>query len=302
MKNMIYSFLLVLVLALASCTNPKPTSPHSLKVVKLGSGTTIITSTPEGIDCRENCDFIFPYGKTVKLNVVAAKSSMFTGWDGDCFGSGSCELNMKQDKTVSANAINLVCSNPPNIVDKNLEKLIKATLHKTANLSCTDLKNLKLLEDEDRPGKAVISNLEGLQFASNLELLKLPNNRINNISALATLSKLKKLYLDYNQISNLTPIENLVGLRVLAITHNKIRNLLPLRNFEKLEGLDLNSNMIDDISVLVQNSHITGKDLILDLMGNCLDITGGEDLNNLRILKSRGIDLYYQPQGRCGRQ
>jgi len=302
MSRLGHFILLTLVLLLASCTNPEAKTDHSLKLIKLGSGTAIVTSTPQGIDCGKTCEHIFPYGELVELNIKVAKSSMFVSWGGSCFGSGDCKLSMKQEKEVRANIINLVCTEPPKITDKNLANLIKQTLHKNGNLSCADLAKLTTLEDESNEPGTEIRDLEGLQFAINLKLLKLPHNNISNISALANLSKLDKIDLDYNAISDLSAVENIPKLRVLQVTNNKIVKLSPLINLKNLEGLDLNSNMISDISALVQNKYLTGEKLILDLMGNCLDITGGSDLANLKILQDRKIKLYYQPQGSCGRQ
>jgi hypothetical protein len=74
----------------------------SLTVSKQGSGTGRITSIPAGIDCGETCQATFETGAAVTLTATPDSSSTFSGWSGNCSGTGACQLTMDQARSVSA--------------------------------------------------------------------------------------------------------------------------------------------------------------------------------------------------------
>src|SRR5690606_31773724 len=65
-----------------------------------GSGS--VSSTAPGIDCPGTCDASFNDGTVVTLHPVAANGSQFSGWSGDCSGTGTCEVTMSQARNVGA--------------------------------------------------------------------------------------------------------------------------------------------------------------------------------------------------------
>lgn len=71
-----------------------------LSVEVTGSGT--VTSTPEGIDCGDDCAESLPPGTLVTLTPEAAPLYRFAGWDGACSGYEACELEMNASATVTA--------------------------------------------------------------------------------------------------------------------------------------------------------------------------------------------------------
>jgi len=75
---------------------------HQLTVSKAGSGSGSVTSNPAGIDCGATCSAPFPNGSMVTLTATADAGSTFTGWTGDCSGTGSCVVTMDQDRAVTA--------------------------------------------------------------------------------------------------------------------------------------------------------------------------------------------------------
>src|SRR4051794_9275805 len=75
---------------------------HTLTVTKSGTGTGSVSSSPTGIDCGLTCSTSFPEGRTITLTPTPAAGSIFTGWGGDCSGTGACAPTMTANKSVTA--------------------------------------------------------------------------------------------------------------------------------------------------------------------------------------------------------
>jgi Tol biopolymer transport system component len=75
--------------------------PRQLFVTKIGSGGTV-TSSPSGVDCGGTCVASFPQPTVVDLTATPSVGWFFSGWAGDCSGTGACQVTMDQDHAVSA--------------------------------------------------------------------------------------------------------------------------------------------------------------------------------------------------------
>lgn len=73
-----------------------------LDLQKSGVGSGTVTSDPAGIACGSTCSAYFPQGGTVTLTATPAAGSTFTGWSGDCSGTGTCEVTMDSTRQVGA--------------------------------------------------------------------------------------------------------------------------------------------------------------------------------------------------------
>src|SRR5437899_6741150 len=81
------------------------TTPQTfgLAVVRVGTGSGTVTSTPAGITCGTSCAGSYAGGTAVTLTAVAATGSTFAGWSGGgCSGTGSCTVTVTATATVTA--------------------------------------------------------------------------------------------------------------------------------------------------------------------------------------------------------
>jgi uncharacterized repeat protein (TIGR02543 family) len=81
---------------------PGATAGEVLAVIKNGTGTGTVTSSPAGIDCGATCTKSFTKNTVVTLTPAASAGSTFTGWSGDCSGTGACTVTMDQARSVTA--------------------------------------------------------------------------------------------------------------------------------------------------------------------------------------------------------
>ena len=158
----------------------------------------------------------------------------------------------------------LICLIPPisataqvvNIPDPGLRQTIEETLGKSPGQSITvnDMLTLKSLERWKWGGSSgpIISDLTGLEFATNLERLRIAHNSVSNLSPLAGLTRLYSLYLGVNSISDISPLAGLTNLRTLLFYSNKVSDISPLAGLTNLEFLNFAGNSISDLSPLAR--------------------------------------------------
>lgn len=82
-----------------------------------------------------------------------------------------------------------------------------------------------------------ITDLSPLKFFTNLESLRLNNNKVKDISVIKYLKKLKELNLSGNPISDISPLKNLKYLENLNIYATNIEDLSPINSINTLKGL-----------------------------------------------------------------
>ena len=79
---------------------------HTLNLHFGGTGSGIVTSSPEGI--AANMDTAATFGGEVILHADPAQGSAFSSWSGDCTGAAlDCTVRMESDKYVTANFSNV---------------------------------------------------------------------------------------------------------------------------------------------------------------------------------------------------
>ena len=72
-------------------------------IVKTGTGTGTVTSSPGGINCGTTCSGVVIQNRAVFLSAVPNTGSVFSGWSGGgCSGTGTCTTVFTADTTVTA--------------------------------------------------------------------------------------------------------------------------------------------------------------------------------------------------------
>lgn len=134
-------------------TGSRPT----LNVAKGGSGSGTVTSSPAGIDCGATCSAHFGDGTVVTVTATAAAGSIFTGWLGDCSGTGTCQLTMSTNHSVTATFRHLC------VVPKLKGKKLRAAKRAITKANCSvgkvkrafssRVKKGRVMSQKPRPGK-----------------------------------------------------------------------------------------------------------------------------------------------------
>ena len=153
-----------------------------------------------------------------------------------------------------------------NIPDPNLRNAIERALGKArgATITADEMERLTQLDAKNKN----ITNLTGLESATNLRNLKLQENAISDISPIAGLTQMVYLYLRDNSISDISPLSRLTQLIVLHLGGNRISNISSLAGLTNLAGLGLGRNNITDISPLSRLTQLTSLGLHSNSISN----------------------------------
>lgn len=163
---------------------------------------------------------------------------------------------------------------PVHFADPNLKTAVEEALW-ISDPTATDMLGLTSLTAND----VGISDLTGLEHATNLVALELTTNRIGDISILSGLTNLEVLILNNNQIGDMSVVAGLDKLEHLDIHHNEISDMSPVAGLTLLHTVILRINQISDISPLSLLSNLE----YLDIRNNQIsDISPLSGLSNLR--------------------
>ena len=175
------------------------------------------------------------------------------------------------------------------IPDPNLRAAVESTLGVASGASIGSLEMATLTEL--RAPNANISDLTGLEFATNLTNLNLGaehvegrpinSNSVSDISPLTSLTNLTFLDLGSNTISNISPVAGLTNLTELNLWGNSISDISAVAGLINLIFLDLDGNAFSDISAVAGLTNLT----FLDIWGTPIsDISPVADLTKLTTL------------------
>ena len=172
------------------------------------------------------------------------------------------------------------------IPDINLRAAIETALGKAEGDPITPSEMLTLLRLE--ASNANISDLTGLEYATNLKELLLWDNNITDISPLTGLTQLRDLFLNDNNITDISTVANLTSLKQLSLGGNNIPDISPVSGLTNLKELLLWGNNITDISPLAgltQLRYLSLND------NNITDISTVANLTSLKALTLAGNNI-----------
>ena len=151
--------------------------------------------------------------------------------------------------------LNLAAAQNIEFPDENLANKVRTALGLPADAAIpkAELATLTVLDasaPEDAAPAEQISNLTGLEHATQLIEVYLDFNAIVDLRPLAALTQLEVLSLWENQINDITPLTALTQLEVLFLWENQINDITPLTGLTQLVVLDLSSNEISNVTPL----------------------------------------------------
>jgi len=150
----------------------------------------------------------------------------------------------------------------PVFVDTNLEKLVRDALNKpNGKITSEDMAGLERLTEalrsrlHETEEKMLVTDLTGIEYCVNLELLSLNNCQIDTLEPLSGLVHLKTLHLlgneKENKYTDLSALKDLTNLDFLYLSAGGIRKLCTTINgFPKLTIFYLSSSQLSNIDSL----------------------------------------------------
>jgi internalin A len=160
-------------------------------------------------------------------------------------GTSLITVMVTDEAGLSTNAsvsVTVIVPRTVTIPDPNLEAAIRTRLNKPTG----DLNNVDLASMSDLFAfSAQITNLSGLEWATNLSALYLGGNVISDLTPLQGLNHLSYLTLDNNHISSLSSLNGLIGLNYLSLQRNRLTDLASLLNLPQLTLVDVTLNLLD---------------------------------------------------------
>ena len=174
---------------------------------------------------------------------------------------------------------------PVHIPDPALRRAFEVALDKSAGDDITQAE-MATLTSFHATG-AGVSDLTGLEYATQLTQLGLWGNPIADLSPLETLTQLQSLVLRNCWITDISPLQGLRQLRNVDLQNNRITDVSPLLDLPNLTwAVKLNGNAITDVSAFQQ---ATAPITWLELTDNqIVDVSPLLSLPNLSLLHLSG--------------
>ena len=179
---------------------------------------------------------------------------------------------------------------PVDIPDPNLRDAIwneLGYLPDDTPIPASDMAKLTKLEASN----ANITDLTGLEAATNLAVLNLGGNSISDISLIAELTNLTELYLHGNSISDASPVEGLTQLTRLGLGFNTISDISAVAGLANLTFLSLRHNAISDISPVAGLTNLTGLSLDINSISDISVVAGLTNLTRLFLQDNSISDI-----------
>ncbi len=172
--------------------------------------------------------------------------------------------------------------------DPNLRQAVREALELPDEIQLTQLLMNQLTKLDAY--RKEITDLTGMEHATNLIWLSFANNHVSVLSPLAELFKLETLYLWANPISDLSSLADLMNLKALDLGACQISDIRPLANLRNLESLRLHYNQIEDVTPLANLTNLTDLWLTANRIVDIHPLESLTALEELRIQNNNIID------------
>lgn len=134
-----------------------------------------------------------------------------------------------------------------NWIDTHLRFVLASLFKKKISEITKDF--LKTLKEIDLSDSGII-DLEGIQYATNLNSLNLSKNEIVDASLLSELNELTNLELSENKIEDITFLNKLKNIKSVGLDSNNISFVSDISNLKDLILINLSNNNIKDLSFI----------------------------------------------------
>jgi internalin A len=180
---------------------------------------------------------------------------------------------------------------PTNVVlEPNLADVVSTALGQPgASLTSVDLMSLTGLDAHN----ANISNLSGLEWASNLMVLYFSGNTISDVAPLRNLTGLVSLSLNNNLVANVSPLVGLTNLSFLDLSWNPLTNYSALSGLTNPVSLYLAGDSITNVSILTNLTQMVALDLSWNPVTNYPALSGLTNLASLKLADDSVTNLSF---------
>ena len=204
---------------------------------------------------------------------------------GSSLGRNTVEVSA-EGITVTFNALAIA---PVVIPDPKLQAAIANALGKAEAdpIGPWEMATLTFLKTRN----ANISDLTGLEDATNLISLDLQGNSISDISAVSGLTNLISLDLSGNNISDISKVSGLTHLGYLNLSGNNVSDISKVSGLTHLRHLDLSGNSISDISAVSGLTHLEKLFLGQNAISNISPVVGLTNLTQLDLQDNSISDI-----------
>jgi len=182
------------------------------------------------------------------------------------------------------------------VVDPQLEAAVRCAVgNLSGTLSVQDLQTLTNLSVRNRG----VTNLMGLQFATNLAALDSSQNAIGSLTPLQGLTQLRSLELDRNRgsITTIAPLSGLTNLTRLVLGGVYVGNHSPLTNLTGLVALGLRDCGVVGLNSFDRLTKLSYLDLSQNGITNISGLAGLTNLDYLDLRWNRLTNLNSQWTG-----
>ena len=236
-------------------------SATTLRYYRSTNTTISRTDSQVGTDAVSSLNANSGSPESITLNALTTPGTYYYG---ACVDAVSNEADTTNNCSTAITVTVESPAQPVTIPDPNLRAKIESALGKASGDTITTADMLKLTKLEAR--RSNITDLTGLEHATNLTELNLWYNTISDISVVSRLTNLTGLWLGGNTISDISVVASLTNLTHLVLSKNTISDISELAGLTNLTHLFLDQSNISDISVVtdltnLQRLHLEGNNI-----------------------------------------